>query len=488
MATFISYSRANSDFAVRLASDLKSAGFDVWLDQLDIPTGARWDDEIEKALEKSNIFLIILSPESIESQNVKDEVGYAIDSGKYILPVLTMPCKVPLRLRRFQFVDFSNQPYEESLAETKQLLSSSRKPAATDVTHVGAEKLGIPPARREAAPQTKNTSQAGRAPMKKPGAPKSNRTWLLALVVAGICGVAVIGLAALMFLSSSPQSFVRPPSSTPPTIVTTAAPTDTDAPEPIAMIITGTPSATATTTETPTATTQPDLCARVASQSLKLNIASGFQGVIGPAGLVLLPKGNASYEFTTVAAFPKEQLDTVSGVCEKNILKFTRTRPQAFIQDYQMTISESSNSVLALDGSLTDRSTSKKVLLSGQVTAPVTPMGLCDQLAGKSINIKHANGFQGVIGPDGIALIANGDGTYSFSTVAAYVNEPTDPVAGRCQANTLTFTRTRTNAFIQDFQAAISQNGGVLSLTGSMTNSQTGRQGNWSGQVIDPHP
>ena len=87
MTTFISYSRINSDFAVQLAKDLKEADFDVWLDQLDIPTGARWDDEIERALEACSTFLIILSPESIQSQNVKDEIGYAIDTGKQILPV-----------------------------------------------------------------------------------------------------------------------------------------------------------------------------------------------------------------------------------------------------------------------------------------------------------------------------------------------------------------------------------------------------------------
>ena len=35
--TFLSYSRVNKDFAIALAKELKSEGFDVWLDQLDIP-------------------------------------------------------------------------------------------------------------------------------------------------------------------------------------------------------------------------------------------------------------------------------------------------------------------------------------------------------------------------------------------------------------------------------------------------------------------
>ena len=131
MSTFISYSRVNSEFVVRLARDLKTAGYDVWLDQLDIPKGARWDDAIEAAVERSSTFMIVLAPESIESQNVKDELSYAIDSGKHILPVVIRPCKIPLRLRRFQYVDFTDKPYRESLADIKRLLSNTQRLAKT---------------------------------------------------------------------------------------------------------------------------------------------------------------------------------------------------------------------------------------------------------------------------------------------------------------------------------------------------------------------
>ena len=79
---FISYSRVNSDFAVRLSKDLDLAGINAWIDQSDIPTGARWDDTLQKAIDDSSVFLVLLSPESTSSQNVKDEVGYAIDNGE----------------------------------------------------------------------------------------------------------------------------------------------------------------------------------------------------------------------------------------------------------------------------------------------------------------------------------------------------------------------------------------------------------------------
>ncbi len=122
--TFISYSRVNKDFALKLAKELRSAGFDIWLDQLDIPTGARWDDALEDALDACKIFMVILTPASISSENVKDEIGYAIDHGKRILPVLLEDTKIPLRLRRFQWVDFTSKSYEEGVEGAKQLLQN----------------------------------------------------------------------------------------------------------------------------------------------------------------------------------------------------------------------------------------------------------------------------------------------------------------------------------------------------------------------------
>lgn len=120
--TFISYSRGDKEFALELARELRSSGFFIWLDQLDIPTGARWDDEVEKALIESEIFMVILTPKSIASNNVKDEIGFAIDSNKRILPVLLENANVPFRLRRFQYVDFTNISYNEGIELAKQLL------------------------------------------------------------------------------------------------------------------------------------------------------------------------------------------------------------------------------------------------------------------------------------------------------------------------------------------------------------------------------
>jgi TIR domain len=103
---FISYSREDSEFALRLAQDLKSAGARVWLDQIDIVPGHAWDDAIEGALTEARQMLLILSPASAKSNNVRNEISFALDEGKLIIPVLFIDCAVPLQLRRVQHIDF----------------------------------------------------------------------------------------------------------------------------------------------------------------------------------------------------------------------------------------------------------------------------------------------------------------------------------------------------------------------------------------------
>ncbi|MEX2261778.1 MAG: toll/interleukin-1 receptor domain-containing protein [Bryobacteraceae bacterium] len=103
--TFVSYAREDAGFALKLAGHVRSAGGDIWLDKLDIRAGVPWDRAIEDALQNCGRFLIILSPESVGSTNVMDEVSYAIEHNKQVIPVLYKDCRVPLRLRRLHYID-----------------------------------------------------------------------------------------------------------------------------------------------------------------------------------------------------------------------------------------------------------------------------------------------------------------------------------------------------------------------------------------------
>ncbi len=104
---FLSYAREDAEFVLRLAKDLRAGGAGVWVDQLDIAPGQRWDRAVEDALAKCLQLVVILSPAAVESTNVMDEVSLALEDGKTVVPVLHSQCKVPFRLRRLQYVDLS---------------------------------------------------------------------------------------------------------------------------------------------------------------------------------------------------------------------------------------------------------------------------------------------------------------------------------------------------------------------------------------------
>ncbi len=134
---FVSYAREDSDFTMRLVADLKAREANVWLDQLDIRPGRQWDNEVEEALTECGALLVILSPTSVDSRNVMDEVGFALEEGKTVIPVIYRDCRVPFRLRRVQYIDFTSD-YQAAL---KKLINSL---AQEDLSlAVGAPSSGV---------------------------------------------------------------------------------------------------------------------------------------------------------------------------------------------------------------------------------------------------------------------------------------------------------------------------------------------------------
>lgn len=108
---FVSYSRKDSEFVKKLVKELRDAKASLWLDS-DLEPGVLWDSAIEKALNNCEGLLIILSEDSVSSINVQDEISFALDERKIIIPVLIKNCTIPFRIRRLQYIDlFSNYTF-----------------------------------------------------------------------------------------------------------------------------------------------------------------------------------------------------------------------------------------------------------------------------------------------------------------------------------------------------------------------------------------
>jgi hypothetical protein len=113
---FICYSRKDEDFVLKLATNLKLQGVPVWLDQWDIPSGVNWDRTIEKALKECNRLLLVLSPASVDSDEVQSEWLSAIDEKKVVIPILYQPCQIPRRLKLIQNIDFTSRSPDDEQA------------------------------------------------------------------------------------------------------------------------------------------------------------------------------------------------------------------------------------------------------------------------------------------------------------------------------------------------------------------------------------
>src|SRR5512141_657733 len=85
---FISYSRRDQEFVTRLASDLNAQVAGVWFDQSAIQLGEKWHDEIIEGIHDCKAFILVLSPDSMESRYVREEVNKALELGKTIFPVI----------------------------------------------------------------------------------------------------------------------------------------------------------------------------------------------------------------------------------------------------------------------------------------------------------------------------------------------------------------------------------------------------------------
>jgi hypothetical protein len=134
---FLSYSRSDERFALRFAKDLRSRGVAMWVDQLDIRPSEHWDRAIEKAVRDCRGLVVIVSPRSVASDNVADEISYAIENGKTVLPVMIEKCSLPLRITRMHLIDASagyERAVQQCAAELQRPDSAVRVKAVPEAT------------------------------------------------------------------------------------------------------------------------------------------------------------------------------------------------------------------------------------------------------------------------------------------------------------------------------------------------------------------
>lgn len=126
---FISYGRADSrNLAIRLRDDLQSLGLSVWLDLDEIAGGDTWAENIENAIEYSDVVLALISPASYESHWCRAEQLRAIRKGKRIIPLMSVKgAEIPLPLEHLNYLDFTSEGrYDEMFRDLVSDITSGQ--------------------------------------------------------------------------------------------------------------------------------------------------------------------------------------------------------------------------------------------------------------------------------------------------------------------------------------------------------------------------
>lgn len=125
---FISYSRKDIDFVRKLAGDLEKANYDVWWDLTDLRGGDEWVTRIAAAIEESETVLVVLSPNSLQSEWVRKEYTQAIGLHKRIIPIMFAPSPVPFALNTINYVNFVSGEYQDNFASLLSALGYTEEP------------------------------------------------------------------------------------------------------------------------------------------------------------------------------------------------------------------------------------------------------------------------------------------------------------------------------------------------------------------------
>ncbi|NOG50950.1 MAG: toll/interleukin-1 receptor domain-containing protein [Chloroflexi bacterium] len=167
LRAYISYAPANLIFVERIAADLSARSIQAVVDRGLMPTRGGtptgWES-IRAIVERSDVLLLIASPEAIASADVMREIEFAVEQRKLIIPLKLRMVSLPKPIDTIQWFDFEEGRYDRDLKYLLLNLAfvTPGSPATFDPT-AGIAKLPEPP--------TASTRCSSRPPAPKRAAP-----------------------------------------------------------------------------------------------------------------------------------------------------------------------------------------------------------------------------------------------------------------------------------------------------------------------------
>lgn len=104
---FISYARADQVFVWPFVERLARV-YRIWIDKEGLTGSALFNTTIDEKIKTADAMLLFLSPNSVDSGYVLNEIQSAIQYKIPIVPYLYHPCELPIPLRTTQYIPHTN--------------------------------------------------------------------------------------------------------------------------------------------------------------------------------------------------------------------------------------------------------------------------------------------------------------------------------------------------------------------------------------------
>ncbi len=168
---FLSHSTRDMESALRICSHLEDGGIICWMAPRDIRPGSDWAESIMRGIANARAMILLLTPNSNTSTQVRREVEHAVNAEIPIIPVILEGVEPSMALRYYisahQWIDASGGLTDSFLSTLTLSLTPRKEPSVREVSEPGpAEKKPV----AAPAPETGMTEPSPVQPVHAPPA------------------------------------------------------------------------------------------------------------------------------------------------------------------------------------------------------------------------------------------------------------------------------------------------------------------------------
>jgi formylglycine-generating enzyme required for sulfatase activity len=207
---FLSYAREDEAQVRAVYRRLRDAGFDVWMDKINLLPGQRWQQEIPQAIRHSDFILLFFSQNSVAKRGyIQREFRLALDTLEemppdaiHTIPIRLDDCQIPEQFHHLHWSDLAEEGEFERIVQALRLGMEQRQ-TGTPAPRLDSDRLLSGTERRsvvDASVPSQEPEPLTVSPQNKPEVPNQKSHWGSVVTIVGLVIAAMSALAAVIVI------------------------------------------------------------------------------------------------------------------------------------------------------------------------------------------------------------------------------------------------------------------------------------------------